>query len=147
MDGWCRATVLFTLANYGFGASFESLVAEIVAKFLTSFEASRERCWIADIDGAPVGSVFLVKHTEDIAKLRLLLVDPAGRGQDWGSGWSVNASPSRGPPAIARSRSGPRAFSSPRARFIGRPDSCRSPPSRIAASAPDLIGETWELEL
>jgi DNA-binding MarR family transcriptional regulator/GNAT superfamily N-acetyltransferase len=67
-------------SEYGFDSSFEALVAEIAAKFLTSFDASRERCWIADIDGAQVGSVFLVKHADDIAKLRLLLVDPAGRG-------------------------------------------------------------------
>jgi DNA-binding MarR family transcriptional regulator/GNAT superfamily N-acetyltransferase len=71
-------------SEYGFDASFEGLVAEITAKFLASFDASRERCWIADIDGSPVGSVFLVRHTDDIAKLRLLLVDPAGRGQGLG---------------------------------------------------------------
>ena len=53
-------------------------------KFLASFDASRERCWIADIDGAQVGSVFLVRHSDDVAKLRLLLVDPAGRGQGLG---------------------------------------------------------------
>ena len=71
-------------SEYGFDTSFEALVAEIAAKFLTSFDASRERCWIADIDGAQVGSVFLVRHTDDVAKLRLLLVDPAGRGQRLG---------------------------------------------------------------
>jgi GNAT superfamily N-acetyltransferase len=71
-------------SEYGFDASFEGLVAEITAKFLGSFDASRERCWIADIDGAQVGSVFLVRHTDDVAKLRLLLVDPAGRGQGLG---------------------------------------------------------------
>jgi DNA-binding MarR family transcriptional regulator/GNAT superfamily N-acetyltransferase len=71
-------------SEYGFDSSFEGLVAEIAAKFLASFDASRERCWIADVDGAQVGSVFLVRHTDNIAKLRLLLVDPAGRGQGLG---------------------------------------------------------------
>jgi DNA-binding MarR family transcriptional regulator/GNAT superfamily N-acetyltransferase len=71
-------------AEYGFDASFEGLVAKITAEFLGSFDASRERCWIADIDGAQVGSVFLVRHSDDVAKLRLLLVDPAGRGQGLG---------------------------------------------------------------
>ena len=75
-------------SEYCFDASFESLVAEIAAKFQSSFQgsfdASRERCWIADIDGTQVGSVFLMRHSDDVAKLRLLLVDPAGRGQGLG---------------------------------------------------------------
>ena len=71
-------------SEYGFDSSFEGLVAEIAAKFLASFDASRERCWIADIDGVQVGSIFVVRHSDDVAKLRLLLVDPAGRGQRLG---------------------------------------------------------------
>ncbi|MDB5617615.1 helix-turn-helix domain-containing GNAT family N-acetyltransferase [Tardiphaga sp.] len=71
-------------AEYGFDPVFEGVVADIVAKFVASFDASRERCWIADIAGQPVGSVFLVGQSDEIAKLRLLLIDPAGRGQGLG---------------------------------------------------------------
>lgn len=74
----------FYAEQYGFDASFESLTAEITAKFLANYDASCERCWIAEIDGKPAGSVFLVRHTREIAKLRLFLVDPAARGRGAG---------------------------------------------------------------
>lgn len=66
--------------EYGWDEQFEALVAEIVAHFVRTSDKTGERCWVADMDGAVVGSVFLVRHTDAIAKLRLLYVEPRARG-------------------------------------------------------------------
>ena len=66
--------------EYGWDEQFEGLVAQVVAEFIQEFQPKRERCWIAEMNGEVVGSVFLVKKTENIAKLRLLLVEPKARG-------------------------------------------------------------------
>jgi DNA-binding MarR family transcriptional regulator/GNAT superfamily N-acetyltransferase len=66
--------------EYNFNQKFEVLVAQVASAFLAEHDPARERCWIAERDGVRVGSVFLVRKTDEIGKLRLLLVEPSARG-------------------------------------------------------------------
>lgn len=66
--------------EYQWNWEFEALVAEIVAKYLREFDPTRERCWIAEKDGEVVGSVFVVRHDDSTAQLRMLYVDASARG-------------------------------------------------------------------
>jgi DNA-binding MarR family transcriptional regulator/GNAT superfamily N-acetyltransferase len=79
--GWVTsANASLYAREYGWDISYEALVAKITAEFIENFDARRERCWIAEMDGERVGSVFVVKKTDAIAKLRLLIIDPNARG-------------------------------------------------------------------
>lgn len=70
--------------EFGYDATFEALVAEIVARFVRDFDPQRERCWIAEARGEVVGSVLVVNAGHGTAKLRLLVLHPKARGQGIG---------------------------------------------------------------
>jgi DNA-binding MarR family transcriptional regulator/ribosomal protein S18 acetylase RimI-like enzyme len=97
-------------AEHGWNAAvIEALTARIVADYLAGRDPRREACWIADLDGSPVGSVYCMRDAtasehrseerarsgasaeprneysdDDTARLRLLMVDPAARGHGIG---------------------------------------------------------------
>jgi GNAT superfamily N-acetyltransferase len=71
--------------EFGWDATFEALVARIVADYVDQHEATQEAAWIATIDGDNAGCVFCVRKDNATAQLRLLLVEPDARGRGVGS--------------------------------------------------------------
>lgn len=83
--GWIihRQAVLYA-EEYGWDATFEALLTEIVAGFVKHFDPACERCWVAEGEAQILGAVFVVRDDATTARLRMLYVEPAARGQGLG---------------------------------------------------------------
>ncbi|MFB6418890.1 MULTISPECIES: bifunctional helix-turn-helix transcriptional regulator/GNAT family N-acetyltransferase [Bradyrhizobium] len=134
-------------ADYNWDISYEALVAEICAQFIRNYDAAREHCWIAEVGGEPVGSVFLVKATDEIAKLRLLQVEKKARGL--GVGRALVDQCIQG----ARERGYRRMTLWTQSILAAARGIYQSAGFELVATEPhhsfgqDLIGETWEMDL
>ena len=133
--------------EFGWDASFEVLVAEIAAGIAKNFNPACEAAWIAEMDGIPVGSIFLIRVSDEIAKLRLLIVDPAARGL--GIGVRLVAECTR----FARAAGYRRISLWTQSMLLAARRIYVEEGYRIVATEPlsdfgqELISETWELNL
>ena len=134
-------------AEYGWDISYEALVAEICAQFIRNYDAAREHCWIAEVGGEPIGSVFLVKATDETAKLRLLMVEKTARGL--GVGLALVEQCIQG----ARERGYSKMTLWTQSILVAARGIYQSAGFRLVATEPhhsfgqDLVGETWERDL
>lgn len=134
-------------ADYNWDISYEALVAEICAHFIKNYDAAREHCWIAEVEGEPVGSIFLVKATDEVAKLRLLQVEKKARGL--GVGRALVEQCIQG----ARERGYSKMTLWTQSILVAARGIYQSAGFKLVATEPhhsfgqDLIGETWERDL
>ena len=133
--------------EYGWNADFEALVADIVARYMRQHQPQWERCWMAEIDGQRVGSVFVARKSKTVAQLRLLILTPAARGHGLGGRLTDECI------AFARAKGYKKlllwtnsCLDAARAIYAKRGfQLIKSEPYR--GFGKNLVGETWELKL
>lgn len=133
--------------EYGWNSEFEALVADIVAKYLRNHQPQWERCWMAELQGERVGSVFVVRKSKTVAQLRMLILTPQARGLGLGARLTDECI------AFARSRGYKKmtlwtnsCLEAARGIYAKRGfQRVKSEPYR--GFGQDLLGETWELRL
>lgn len=134
-------------AEYGWDISYEALVAEICAQFLRSFDPVREHCWIAEVDGEPVGSIFLVNGGDGIAKLRLLLVEEKARGLGVGRALVEQCIRTAREKGYKKMTLWTQSILLAARGIYARASFQRVKEEKHHSFGADLVGETWELEL
>jgi GNAT superfamily N-acetyltransferase len=133
--------------EYGWDDRLEALTAEIVADYLRTHDPSRENCWIAERQGENVGCVMLVAETNDIARLRLLLVEPAARGLGIGARLVGEAIRFAGRAHYSKITLWTHSVLTAARRIYDRAGFTLVATKEHAEFGKKLLGETWELEL
>lgn len=133
--------------EFGWDIGFESVVAEIAAKFLANFDAQWEGCWIAEREGERLGSIMLSRENPDTGRLRLFLVEPEARGLGIGKRLVETCH------AFARQAGYRRIVLWTQSNLLAARHIYRKQGYRMVAEQPhrsfgkELIAETWELDL
>ena len=133
--------------EYHWNLEFEGLVAGIAAEFIKSYQPEWERCWMAELNGERVGSVFVVRKSKTVAQLRMLILAPQARGLGLGARLTDECL------AFARAKGYKKIVLWTHSCLTAARDIYGKRGFRLTASEPhhsygqDLVGETWELVL